>query len=169
MGQAVAQAERTREQHARQNSILLAEARARKNTRATFLRRLKRGFTPNGRSSRELTEARWERRRLKRGANAERLAAVDARIAAALVDARAEFDEAKDGYQSSRFPMSSTAFATSNPDAAARLRTLHQRFKVHCRARSRSSDGLARSAEIAEILRDAWALVDALADKGEHA
>ena len=147
----------------------LAEVRVRKTARAALLRKLKRGFTSRGRYSNELAVARRERIRLKRGGDAERLAAVDARIAAALADARGEFDDAKDGYQSSRFPMSSAAFATSNPDAAVRLRTLHQRFRVHCRARSRSSDGLARSAEIAAVLREAWALRDAFADKCEHA
>ena len=175
--QTVTERERARAETARQERLRLAEVRARKNARAALLRRLNRGFTPNGYCSSELAVARRERIRLKRrgvNANAEMLAAADARVAAALANARREFSVAQESYQQRRFPANSASFAASNPDAAVRLRTLHQRFRVHSRARSRSSDGLARSAEIAEVLRDAWALVaetntsDPICDNREH-
>ena len=126
---------------------------------AALVRRLKRGFTPRSSSSRELTDARREHAYIKRGTNAEKLAEADARVAAAMEKARADFIAAQECYRQHRFPTNSASFAASNPEASAQLKRLHKRFQAHCHTRSRSSDGLARSAEIAEVLREASALV----------
>jgi len=172
--QTVVERDRAREEAARQERLRLAEAQASKKARAAFLRRLGRGFATNVRNvaSKELALARAERRRLldaqrhRKYATEvnDKLAELDARIKAAVAEARSGFDEERRVETTQRFPKTSPAFTAAFPTAASQLRILHKRYKVLRNTRSRP----ARPDEIADILRRAWGIFHSPNDSADE-